>query len=370
MSTFDGFIREFPDIQVDYFRNTQATASRRPLAGFLSHVHSDHLVGLDTLRSPFVYCSVATRAFVLGLEKYPCRINFAKGILEARKLTYKDLQHLLKPLPLETPTTIELSPGNSIRVTLFDANHCPGSTMFLFEDEHKAALYTGDTRLEPWFVNSLARHPCLVEYTAGMRTIDTVYLDTTFVERDVHFQTKAEGLRDLMQAVSRYPPDAIFYLRAWTFGYEDVWVALAKALRSKVHVDAYKMGLYRSLVTGGEAGRHQRVPGGSHYHLDPVAPGLVGFMCANSTHDGCLSTAEDGEHERVRIHSCEKGLGYCPAVTNAAKPIVWIRPVVCRLPHGRGEVPEVGAGGGGEDLNKEVELEVYGQDEASRLCEL
>lgn len=35
-----------------------------------------------------------------------------------------------KPLPLETPTAIELSPGNRIRVTLLDANHCPGSVMF------------------------------------------------------------------------------------------------------------------------------------------------------------------------------------------------------------------------------------------------
>lgn len=241
----------------------------------------------------------------------------------------------------------------------------------MFEDEHKAALYTGDTRLEPWFINALVRHPCLAEYTAGLRTFDTIYLDTTFVERDVVFQTKAEGLRELLQAVARYPADTVFFLRAWTFGYEDVWTALAKALRSKVHVDAYKMGLYQSLATSAtENGGHRRVGGSTQGYLDPVVPGLVGFMCANTAHDGCLSVGEGGEHDRVRIHSCEKGLGYCPVVDDATRPVVWIRPVVCRLPHGRGELPEVGAGGGGEDLNKEAELEVYGQDEIDRLCEL
>lgn len=35
-----------------------------------------------------------------------------------------------KPLPLETPTVLELEPGNQLQVTLFDANHCPGSVMF------------------------------------------------------------------------------------------------------------------------------------------------------------------------------------------------------------------------------------------------
>lgn len=31
---------------------------------------------------------------------------------------------------MNTPTTLELEPGNHIQVTLFDANHCPGAVMF------------------------------------------------------------------------------------------------------------------------------------------------------------------------------------------------------------------------------------------------
>ena len=82
MSTFDGFIKEFPHIRIDYFRTV--TGRPPPLACFLSHVHSDHLLGLESLKSPFVYCSAATRCLLLRMEKYPHRVNFAKGILEAR----------------------------------------------------------------------------------------------------------------------------------------------------------------------------------------------------------------------------------------------------------------------------------------------
>jgi mRNA degradation ribonuclease J1/J2 len=75
-------------------------------------------------------------------------MNFRKGILESRRLHYKHLAKLLRPIPLNTPTEIELTPRRRIRVTLFDANHCIGAVMFLIEGDGKAILYTGDTRGE------------------------------------------------------------------------------------------------------------------------------------------------------------------------------------------------------------------------------
>jgi DNA cross-link repair 1C protein len=128
MSTFNGIVHEFPDIRIDFFRPWPDL--RPPRACFLSHVHSDHLAGLATLKSPFVYCSAATREVLLRLEQYHCRINHAAGILETRQQTYKHLKNLLKPIPLDTPTTLELEPGNVLQVTLVDANHCVGAVMF------------------------------------------------------------------------------------------------------------------------------------------------------------------------------------------------------------------------------------------------
>ncbi|KAK8084192.1 hypothetical protein PG997_005463 [Apiospora hydei] len=349
MSTFDGVVHEFPDILIDYFRFRAPRPP--PRLCLLSHVHSDHLAGLETLRGPFVYCSPATREMLLRLERYPCRINYANGTLEARKQTYRHLKHILKPIPLETPTKLELWPGQYVQVTLFDANHCVGAVMFrsktdrgvfwlVIEGGGKAVLYTGDIRSEPWWVNSIAQNPSLVE---------------------------------------RWTASTVFFVQAWTYGYEDVWIALAKALDSKVsglvapprqghrcllaslsdavakrkceiqiHVDAYKMGICRSLVERTSADLFAR-----QIHLAKEAPYLVGFSCANNQHDGCLTL-----DEHVRIHSCEKGTA-CAVVQN--QPIVWIKPIVSRLPDGR-EVAEVGIGGGGGDLEREAELQCVTAD--------
>src|SRR5690242_21597755 len=104
-----------------------------------------------------VYCSAATKEMLLRLERYPCRINYASGILEARVQRYRHLRSLLvrrhhrgspdeithtlqKPIPLDTPTVLELEPGNHLQVTLFDANHCPGAVMFC---KHSISLSLG-----------------------------------------------------------------------------------------------------------------------------------------------------------------------------------------------------------------------------------
>ncbi|KAL0467660.1 beta-lactamase-like protein [Neurospora intermedia] len=342
MSTFNGLLAEFPDIRVDFFRNHPNR--KPPLACFLSHVHTDHLAGLDTLRSPFVYCSAATREILLRLETVSRRINYAQGILEARQLSYKHLRNLLKPLPLDTPVELELEPGNYIQVTLLDANHCPGAAMFLFEGQGKAALYTGDIRSEPWHVNAIARSPSMVQYAYGLKTLDTIYLDTSFIE-DIEFPTKAQGISELLDKVSRYPPNTIFHFQAWTYGYEDVWIALSKALESRVHVDEYKMGIYQSLLAKDPGNKRGF---GALHHLSPEAPALVGFMRGNSYHPGCLTLDEN-----VRLHSCEKG-NYCKTVRE--NPIVQIQPVLTHLRNGE-DLPELGIGGGGDDLEHDEEQE-------------
>ncbi|RDA90836.1 hypothetical protein CP533_1558 [Ophiocordyceps camponoti-saundersi (nom. inval.)] len=343
MSTFNGIVPEFPEIRIDFFRN-RATA----LACFLSHIHSDHLAGLESLRSPFVYCSAATREMLLRLERYPCRINYAKGILEARQQTYRHLARVLKPLPLETPTTIELRPGRSIRVTLFDANHCPGAVMFLIEGDGKTILYTGDLRCEPWFLNGLARNPLLIEYSCGLKALDTIYLDTSFIA-DVPFPSKAAGIVQLLRDVARYPDHTVFHIKAWTYGYEDVWIALSRALDSPIHVDDYKLRVYGALRVS------------SDQHLASCAAALMGHMCANTPHPGCLTS-----DPHVRLHSCDKGT-MCAMATGPA--VVSIQPIVARLANGEA-LAEQGVGGGGEDLEREAELNFSLEEDAAALMDL
>ncbi|KAK2832001.1 hypothetical protein FQN49_006955 [Arthroderma sp. PD_2] len=310
-------------------------------------------MGLESLRAPFVYCSTATREILLRIEKYPHRMNFSKGILESRKQHYRHLAKLLRPIPSQVPTEIELMPGNTIRVTLFDANHCPGSVMFLIEGGGKAILYTGDIRAETWWVQSLIRNPVLIPYTMGDSRLDNVYLDTTFATKsDIHqdFPSKAEGIRELLSKVKEYPKDTLFYLRSWTFGYEEVWLALSAALETKIHVDRYQLGLYKSLTAR---------PGNGFGIDDSLY--LCGFPLGNSSVTGCLT-----HDQSVRVHSCEPGV-MCSKVSSGQS--VYITPIVTRTKEGY-EIPEVGAGGGKGDLEQSHELELPDDTSFQRLIEL
>ncbi|KAK5018274.1 swr1 complex component [Cryomyces antarcticus] len=277
-------------------------------------------------------------------------MNFAKGILESRKQTYRSLKNVLKAIPLETPTLIELSPGKSIRVTLFDANHCTGAVMFLIQGDGKAILYTGDIRSEAWWVDSLIRNPILIPYTKGSQRLDTVYLDTTYALDSApyrSFPSKADGLKELLDKVSHYPEETVFYLESWTFGYEDVWVALAAFFNTRVHLDRYRRSLYKSL-----SGVDSRL-------LSREVPALCGSDVGNHYQAGCLTSDPS-----VRLHSCERGT---PCWIHS-HDCVRITPIISRLDNGV-ELPELGAGGGKGDLSQMPELEISDLNAVEQLMD-
>ena len=91
---------------------------------------------------------------------------------------------------------------------------------------------------EPWWVNSLVRNPVILPFSHGHKRLDRIYLDTTFASKENvcrSFPTKAAGISELLDKVSKYSKDTIFHFHAWTPGYEDVWVALSSALKSQVN---------------------------------------------------------------------------------------------------------------------------------------
>lgn len=115
------------------------------------------------------------------------------------------------------------------------------------------------------------------------------------------------------------------------------------------------MLMFRSLVTP-----QPDAKSAPFSYLTPEAPGLVGFMCGNTHQSGCLT----GD-ETVRLHSCEKG-NYCSTVKNS--PVVWIRPIITRLPDGQ-VLAEIGVGGGGDDLEMEAELDYLSPHDVDALLE-
>jgi DNA cross-link repair 1C protein len=84
-------------------------------------------------------------------------------------------------------------------------------------------------------------------------------------------------------------------------------------------------------------------------------------MCGNSPHPGCLTL-----NENVRLHSCEKS----NTCASAKGPnVVRIQPVIAHM-LGGGDIAEAGVGGGGDDLEREAELEWLSREELQALIDM
>lgn len=112
--------------------------------------------------------------------------------------------------------------------------------MFLIEGSKGAVLHTGDFRAEPWFLDSLTRNPFLQPYLyAGKegpinKPLEAIYLDTACVLSTAEVPTKAAATTGLIELLELFPESAHFFINSWTWGYEDVLKAIAKAFQTKV----------------------------------------------------------------------------------------------------------------------------------------
>uniref|UniRef100_A0A0D9XE40 20 kDa chaperonin, chloroplastic n=1 Tax=Leersia perrieri TaxID=77586 RepID=A0A0D9XE40_9ORYZ len=115
---------------------------------FLTHFHVDHYQGLTkSFCHGKIYCSSVTASLV----------HYKIGIPWDR----------LHVLPLNEKITIA-----GVSLTCFDANHCPGAVIILFEPPNgKAVLHTGDFRFSSEMANN-----CVLRSSP----IHTLILDTTY----------------------------------------------------------------------------------------------------------------------------------------------------------------------------------------------
>ncbi|TPX60415.1 hypothetical protein PhCBS80983_g01784 [Powellomyces hirtus] len=215
------------------------------LAYFLTHFHADHYGGLTRqFNHGPVYCSVVT------------------GNLVARQLGVSE-DYIVR-LPMETPVVVM-----GVKVTLIDANHCPGAVLFLFElPNGKRYLHTGDFRAHP----SHLTHPYL-----RTLAIHTIYLDTTycapahrFPPQDSVIQAVADMCRrvrngETVQTIvsgsekkgggahadtegpAGFLKRWIVLVGAYTIGKEKIFHSIAKALGSTIFVEATKRRVLKQL---------------------------------------------------------------------------------------------------------------------------
>ncbi|XP_058445408.1 protein artemis-like [Malaya genurostris] len=229
MSTFSGFIKEIPGISVDHFIERNRTES---VAFLISHCHSDHMRGLDlpdSLPGP-LYASPISAVFL--------------------KHRFPQVTENVVVLNIGDQTTICLDRENNARrvhVTAIPAGHCPGSVMFLFENENQQhILYTGDFRIAAKDLRNIKAFKDLC--------LETVYLDSTFFNPSYdYFPAQSETLARLVTLCSKWLDfnnrNVISLKLSATFGSEYLFMELYRQLKEKVHVQHREWQQYRYLAS-------------------------------------------------------------------------------------------------------------------------
>jgi DNA cross-link repair 1A protein len=154
-------------------------------AYFLSHFHSDHYVGLTSswCHGP-IYCSKVTA----NLIKQQLRVD-PKWVVH-----------------LEFENKVDVPGTQGVAVTMISANHCPGSSLFLFEKivgkgsnpKVQRVLHCGDFRACPAHIAHPLLMPDIVDSITGKtkrQKIDVCYLDTTYLNPRYAFPSQEDVIK-------------------------------------------------------------------------------------------------------------------------------------------------------------------------------
>lgn len=157
----------------------------------------------------------------------------------------------LHPLPLNTPTVIE-SNGRPITVTLFDANHCPGAVMFLFQIGKRNILHVGDFR---WNTQFMLQHaPPLRAMSNKQMALDELFLDTTYCNEKYTLPNQKVAINAAIEVAIREVNEArsrderiLMIFGAYTIGKERIYLSVAERLKMKVYVDTRRYRILSAL---------------------------------------------------------------------------------------------------------------------------
>lgn len=154
-------------------------------AYFLSHFHSDHYIGLTAnWRHGPIYCSHVTA----NLVRQQLRVD-PKWVVD-----------------LEWEEETEIPGTDGVNVTMIPANHCPGSSLFLFEKPigkginpaMRRVLHCGDFRACRAHLEHPLLRPDVIDAVSGksrQQKLDVCYLDTTYLNPKYAFPSQGEVIQ-------------------------------------------------------------------------------------------------------------------------------------------------------------------------------
>ncbi|CAN6470505.1 unnamed protein product [Victoria cruziana] len=184
---------------------------------FLSHFHHDHYGGLRKVWSHGpIYCT-------------PITARLVKMCLAVDSV-------FICPLELDKEYTIE-----GIKVTMLEANHCPGAAMIYFHLlDGRRYLHTGDFRA----CRRMQSHPLLSSQHPSV-----LYLDTTYCNPKYRFPSREDVLHYIVEIAKsrlRKQPKTLIVVGAYSIGKENVYLAISEALNIQIYVNASRRRILQS----------------------------------------------------------------------------------------------------------------------------
>lgn len=214
---------------------------------FLSHFHADHYMGLKKSWSQGT--TIYTSSITARLVKWKFKVNQCKVI--------------------ELPLNQWLPITEDLQVFLIDANHCPGSVIFLFRSLSKDefVLHTGDFRANEVMVRKI--HTLMKEKPLSVIYLDTTYLNPYFkfpplktvCEVTANFASilSETGVNNFLndsrnqRTISHYldlsqKKPILFIVLSYSIGKEHLAIGIASKLNSKIHVPHTKYQLVKQYL--------------------------------------------------------------------------------------------------------------------------
>ncbi|ODM97014.1 Protein artemis [Orchesella cincta] len=242
-----GPLKQIPEICVDHFFGDDLNSS----VFFLSHAHTDHLVGLETnefvrrLNQPGVqlYCHPITPILLGSFERYLGGPQGIEKLVAQRKIIPVDASVPFKIRIPRVPVALEVT------VTLLPAGHCPGSVMFLFETSKFRILHTGDFRLT---LDDLKTMSQLHAEKDKPKPLDHLYVDTTFCSHSANLfpnrkEVLYEAIEHLRNWISLSDMHIVHISFSAKFAHEYILLELHKTLNQKIHVTPERRAIYQHI---------------------------------------------------------------------------------------------------------------------------
>ncbi|XP_062007303.1 DNA ligase 6 [Rosa rugosa] len=209
--------------------DTWSPSSKRKRHHFLTHAHKDHSIGISSHFSYPIYSTHLTKTLLL--QHYPkLDESLFRGIEVGQSVVIDD-------------------PDGVFTVTAFNANHCPGAVMFLFEGDFGNVLHTGDCRLTPEYLQRLPDKYLGKKGKKPRCQLNYVFLDCTFGKYYQSFPSKHSAIQQVINCIWKHPDATEVYLACDLLGQEEILVDVSRTFGSKIYVDKVSNPEYFDALT-------------------------------------------------------------------------------------------------------------------------